>query len=220
MKQGSSEQLSGSEGNTTITPPSPMASVSSSQEVSGSSGCSTMSSQASDYHQVDGVTVSKEPEQELSTPAIDTLSDIIATMEEDTSLAAVEDTSLTAVEQALHEAYVSDILYDSPAPITSSSTLTTLPPSNETGQVQRQEISNCQPYTPLGISSSEAFLGDSLSEPPLEDWLFPQHATSSIDAHYFKASEASGYVTEDAAPEECSNGAQQQYQLENNLLND
>ena len=58
------------------------------QEASGSPGCGAMPSQASDYHQVDVVTVSKEQEQEqFSVPAMDTLSisDIIAAMEEDTA---------------------------------------------------------------------------------------------------------------------------------------
>ena len=213
--QGSSEKLSISEVPTTVTPhpPPPMASASSSsQEASGSSGCTT-----SDYHQVDGVAFSKEPEQELSTPSIDTLSvsDIIATME--------EDTAPTAVEQALHEAYVPDVSCDTLAPLTSSSMSATLAHSNETGCVQPQETkatSSSQPHAHLGVSSLDTFPGDSLSELPLGDWLVPQHMTNSTGIHHSKASEASGYVTEEVAQEQYSNGAQQQCQLENNLLND
>ena len=165
--------------------PSPMASVpSSKQGASGSSGHTTILSQMSDYHQVDGTAVGKEPEQEqLSTPAIDTLSDIIATMEEDTSPSAVE------------QVYVPDISCDSFALLTSSSTSATLPHSNEAGYVQPQETkaaSNFQPHTQLGVSSSNTFPGDLSSEPPLEDWLAPQHTTNSSDVYNFKASEVGG----------------------------
>ena len=188
MEQGGSEQLSSSDMSSTIeSSPSPMASVpSSKQGASGSSGHTTILSQMSDYHQVDGTAVGKEPEQEqLSTPAIDTLSDIIATME--------EDTSPSAVEQALHEAYIPDISCDSLAPLTSSSTSATLPHSNEAGYVQPQETkaaSNFQPHIQLGVSSSNTLPGDLSSEPPLEDWLALQHTTNSSDVYNFKASEA------------------------------